>query len=75
MAIYMFASKLKAGVFAFTRDPTGAGLPLEYAPWHALGRQALTGAGGVDTATVVSRILRGRRHYLVQADRPDRVGA
>jgi hypothetical protein len=34
--IYIFVSDLRAGVRAFTADPTGTNLPTEYGPWHAV---------------------------------------
>jgi hypothetical protein len=55
--IYIFVSDLRAGVRAFTADPTGTNLPTEYGPWHAVngGRAMAIGSDQDPVARGVAR--------------------
>jgi hypothetical protein len=75
MHVYMFASRRDASTFAFTHDPTGSNLPPEFAPWHALGIQVLSGLGGANGAEMIRMAIEERGSYVVQAENGARSNA
>jgi hypothetical protein len=68
MHIYMFASRHDASVFGFTDNPTGSNLPAEFAPWHALGIQVMSGAGSANGAEMILAAIRVSGYYLARTD-------
>ena len=68
MHVYMFASRCDASAFGFTGDPTGANLPSEFAPWHALGIRVMSGSGGINGPKNILAAIGIHGYYLAQVD-------
>ena len=64
--IYMFASGRGRAVYGFTDNPTGSNLPLEFTPWHPLGIQALSGAGGLNSADIIDAAIHTQGYYVTK---------
>ena len=67
MQVYAFISEKEAHVSAFTADPTGDNLPVDYAPWGVM-----NGGRGMYLASAGDPIAVAIRHsgYYLVDDRP-----
>ena len=67
--VYMFTSGRGALVYSFTDDPAGSKLPPEFAPWHPLGAQVMSGAGGINSEQIVQAAIGAQGYYMAQCSR------
>ena len=69
--VFIFSSDQNRRLFAFTRNTTGANLPVRYGPWQPsnqlTGQGKLTGAAG-EPSDVVLASIETRGFYLSRSD-------
>ena len=68
MQVFMFTSMRDPAVFGFINNRKGVGLPTALAPWHALGRRALSGSVGSESSDAVRAAIGTDGCFLARSD-------
>ena len=63
----MFTSKRDPSVFGFSNNRKGLGLPTTLGPWEGLGRRAMSGNTGIDTAVEVRAAIKAEGYFLARS--------